>query len=145
MAEDLVQNVKSYGANGDGRRDDTRAIQSTIDACAAAGGGVVWFPVGRYKTTNPLLAHAGSIALVGTGYGSVLVPHGSFDTVVFRPDRPGKYIYGNRIVETFPLMKAKRRVDARCMRNASPSLLHVGLQGQADTMGSSLMPTIRSF
>jgi len=99
MAEDLVQNVKSYGANGDGRRDDTRAIQSTIDACAAAGGGVVWFPVGRYKTTNPLLAHAGSIALVGTGYGSVLVPHGSFDTVVFRPDRPGKYIYGNRIVD----------------------------------------------
>lgn len=37
-----------YGAAGDGRRDDRAAIQSAIDAVAAAGGGCVHFPAGTY-------------------------------------------------------------------------------------------------
>lgn len=41
-------NVKSYGAIGDGSTDDTSAIQAAIDAAAAAGGGVVYFPAGTY-------------------------------------------------------------------------------------------------
>jgi hypothetical protein len=41
-------NVKSYGAKGDNSTDDTAAIQTTIDACASAGGGVVYFPRGIY-------------------------------------------------------------------------------------------------
>lgn len=36
------------GAAGDGVTLDTRAIQAAIDRCAAAGGGVVFFPPGRY-------------------------------------------------------------------------------------------------
>lgn len=41
-------NVKAYGAVGDGATDDTTTIQSAIDACDAAGGGVVFFPRGTY-------------------------------------------------------------------------------------------------
>lgn len=37
-----------YGATGDGSTDDRAAIQLAIDACIAAGGGVVWFPKGEY-------------------------------------------------------------------------------------------------
>ena len=40
--------VKAYGAMGDGQTLDTAAIQKTIDACASAHGGVVYFPTGRF-------------------------------------------------------------------------------------------------
>lgn len=40
-----------YGAAGDGVNDDTEAIQAAFDACE---GGIVYFPAGRYKTTQKL-------------------------------------------------------------------------------------------
>ena len=46
--------VTSYGAVGDGRTDDARAIQSAIDACSAAGGGSVVFPSGKTFLSGPL-------------------------------------------------------------------------------------------
>ena len=41
-------NVKDRGAAGDGVHMDTAAIQSAFDACAAQGGGTVFFPPGTY-------------------------------------------------------------------------------------------------
>ena len=38
----------NYGAVGDGKRLDTKPLQSAIDACARAGGGTVLLPAGRY-------------------------------------------------------------------------------------------------
>jgi polygalacturonase len=40
--------VTAFGAKGDGRTLDTAAISKTIDAAAAAGGGVVYLPAGTY-------------------------------------------------------------------------------------------------
>lgn len=53
-------NVKdaTYGAVGDNSHDDTTNIQAAIDACAAAGGGTVYFPPGIYKTTAALILKA---------------------------------------------------------------------------------------
>ena len=39
--------VLDYGAIGDGTNNDTTAIQKTVDACAANGGGEVVLPGGR--------------------------------------------------------------------------------------------------
>jgi len=43
-------NVRDYGAVGDGKTMETAAITKAIDACAAAGGGTVYFPPGKYLT-----------------------------------------------------------------------------------------------
>ncbi|MGD0815272.1 MAG: glycoside hydrolase family 28 protein [Verrucomicrobiota bacterium] len=47
--------VKNYGATGDGRRMETTAINRAVDACAAKGGGTVYFPPGRYLTGTVIL------------------------------------------------------------------------------------------
>ncbi len=46
-----VVNVRDFGARGDGRHDDTTAIQKAIDASA---GGVVFLPAGTYRLSDTL-------------------------------------------------------------------------------------------
>jgi hypothetical protein len=53
--------VNSFGAKGDGKNDDTAAIQSAISAAAAAGGGAVVFSVARYFTTGTFVVPVGVI------------------------------------------------------------------------------------
>jgi polygalacturonase len=45
-----VFNITNYGAGGDGKTLNTAAIQKTINACSAAGGGTVLVPAGKFLT-----------------------------------------------------------------------------------------------
>lgn len=45
-----VYNVRDFGAAGDGVKIDSPAINAAIDAAAAKGGGVIWFPAGTYSS-----------------------------------------------------------------------------------------------
>ncbi len=49
-----VYSVKDFGADGSGARDDTAAVESALAKAAAAGGGVVFFPRGRYLLSRGL-------------------------------------------------------------------------------------------
>lgn len=60
--------VRAYGAVGDGSTDDRAAIQAAIDACSAAGGGVVFLPKGTFLIRRPLFL-ASRVTLQGSGRG----------------------------------------------------------------------------
>ncbi len=49
-AADKIIDVTTAGAVGDGTTLNTASIQKAIDDCAAAGGGTIRFPAGRYLT-----------------------------------------------------------------------------------------------
>jgi hypothetical protein len=78
---EIVFDVKAYGATGNGTTDDTVAIQATVDAAHANGGGIVKFPAGTYKiSTNPIKLYSGTtptivaysnITLQGSGSSGV--------------------------------------------------------------------------
>ena len=49
-----VYNVRDLGADGTGSIDSTEAVKEALARCAKAGGGVVYFPRGRYMVTATL-------------------------------------------------------------------------------------------
>ncbi len=60
-----VFNIKDFGATGVKRQDARPAIQKAIDACAAAGGGMVYLPPGEYTTGGLVLRSHVRIFLEG--------------------------------------------------------------------------------
>lgn len=66
--------VKAYGATGQGKADDTSAIQRAIDAATAANGGIVFFPEGTYLVNGTLHnKRADLVSLAGSGMASRLI------------------------------------------------------------------------
>jgi len=62
--------VKAFGAVGDGKTVDTPAINRCIETAAAAGGGTVFFPAGRYLCYSVRLKSKVSLNLSS---GSVII------------------------------------------------------------------------
>ena len=63
-------NIKDFGAKGDGKTVDSKAINNAIDAAAKQGGGTVYFPAGtflsysiRLKSNIALYLDQGSVLL----------------------------------------------------------------------------------
>ncbi|HEX7315542.1 MAG TPA: glycosyl hydrolase family 28-related protein [Pyrinomonadaceae bacterium] len=84
-----VTNVKAYGAKGDGKANDTAAIQSAINAVGAAGGGVVFIPRGTYKVTGLTVA-ANYVRLLGEGWATqIAMSNATGDTITFSNGRTG--------------------------------------------------------
>lgn len=63
---DGIVNVKGYGAVGDGKTDDTIAIQKAVDFAASKGGGIVFLPPGKYIITSTI-TYTDKIKLRGSG------------------------------------------------------------------------------
>ena len=56
-----IFSVEDYGAIANDTIDDLNSVESAIDAAYLAGGGVVYFPQGKYKFSNTLKLKSGII------------------------------------------------------------------------------------
>jgi pectate lyase-like protein/parallel beta helix pectate lyase-like protein len=60
--------ARDHGAVGDGRTDDTAALQAALDA-VGPGGGTVLIPAGRYGVSGTLLIRHHNVTVTGEGPG----------------------------------------------------------------------------
>ena len=63
-------NVKNYGARGDGRTDDSAAIQAALKAAKGAPDAVVYFPAGTYRYSRVI--QVDSVHVEGAGPNSTI-------------------------------------------------------------------------
>ena len=80
-----IYNVKDFGAIGDGITYDTGSIQKSIDEASAGGGGMIFFPPGKYLTRSIILKSNislyisnGAVILGSTDLNKFDVAYGSF-------------------------------------------------------------------
>lgn len=57
-------NARTFGATGEGKKDDSAAIQKALDECASKGGGTVKLPAGKYRLDGPIIVPSG-VTLAG--------------------------------------------------------------------------------
>jgi hypothetical protein len=74
-------NLLDFGAVGDGVHNDGPAFQAALDALAAAGGGTLFVPAGKYAITTPVTKNfaglASSITLKGVESLTPVIPFGT--------------------------------------------------------------------
>lgn len=78
-------NVTHYGAVGDGKTMNTAALQKTIDAASAAGGGTVLIPAGKFLTGPFTLASSINLHLARDAF--ILISNG----LTNYPSAKGRY------------------------------------------------------
>lgn len=77
-AQDMFYNVIDYGAKGDGKTNNTEAINSAIEAAANNGGGTIFFPAGDYLSYT---IHLKSNITLHLDQGAVLIGDNEKDGV----------------------------------------------------------------
>jgi polygalacturonase len=111
-----VFNVREYGARGDGQALDTAALQKAIDACAASGGGRVYFPPGRYLSGTLFLKSRVAVHLEN-----------------------GATLLGSRRLEDYPptISKTRSYTDSYTERSLifGEQIEHVTLEGRGEIDG----------
>jgi polygalacturonase len=80
--------VKSFGAKGDAKTLDTAAINKTIDAAAAAGGGTVFFSAGNYLSVS---IHLKSNIALYLDQGATIVAAETAPGVAYDPPEPNQW------------------------------------------------------
>jgi hypothetical protein len=79
---DGIFNVRDFGAKGNGIHDDTVAIQAAVNHAGSASRGTIYFPVGTYRITSPIIFGKNlNIACVGDPGAAI---SGNFDNFLLK-------------------------------------------------------------
>lgn len=78
-----IYNVMDYGAAGNGIADDTTAVGLAVAAAVAGGGGIVYFPAGRFKVSSVATANNSKLIFRGAGSDSTVIVATSATADVF--------------------------------------------------------------
>ena len=111
-----TNNVRAFGATGDGATKDTAAFQKAINVCAAANGGEVVVPAGNYLI--------GSIELK------------SYTTLRLEK---GARLLGSPDLDDYPVMKVRwegRWIDGHRALISAQDASHIGIVGSGKISGN---------
>lgn len=72
--------VTTFGARGDGSTPAEEAIEAALAAASTKGGGVIWFPPGRYLLSKKVIVQQ-QCTLLGAGWSSRDLSQGSWIVV----------------------------------------------------------------
>ncbi len=90
---------RDFGAHGDGARDDTAAIQATIDAAAAASNhAIAYLPTGRYVVRRTLRLRGQDFSVEGSGWGTTLMWRGPEGGVLLEVREPQRLTLADMMV-----------------------------------------------
>ena len=68
-----IFNVRNYGAIGDGVADDTQAIYAATGDLISSSSGILYFPKGTYRITQPIGVQGSNIDILGDGKGISII------------------------------------------------------------------------
>lgn len=125
---DAGQDVRSFGAKGDGKNDDTAAIQAAIDSLGDTGGAVI-FPAGLYKVTSTLKVPE-KVVLKGTGMRSSTVTYGGTGYAIALGSASAKsLVYGTGVSDMGVLLTNVNSNGITVQATAGAVLTNVYLEG----------------
>lgn len=111
-----------FGAKGDGRTDDTAAVQKTIDAARAYGqDALAYLPSGRYVIKNTLLVTGANYRLGGTGFRTGLMWAGAAGGTMVEVRDPQNVTLENINVGNHDVGAMNNSVDIRQTDSGAPS------------------------
>src|SRR5256714_5430990 len=124
--------LRDFGAVGDGTTDDGPALQSALDALAAAGGGTLFVPAGRYAVSTP-----GSEDFTGLA-SSITILGVESDTPAPLPDADGEDLTrGLGLVSEFYPRTGDQRAAISVGGLQSFLVNHVGFVGTPDVLNDA--------
>jgi hypothetical protein len=106
--------VHSFGAKGDGKTDDTRAIRAAI--AAAPAGGTVWFPPGTYIVSRTIVLRAGSTYRGSNPNSSVIKQADGVNLIAVLAD---EHFIGNSTVSASGIQIEDLGIDGNSQANKS--------------------------
>lgn len=102
-AENRIWNVKDFDAKGNGRDDDSAALQRAVNTVMRAGGGTVYFPEGTYRISSTL-----RITMEGDAPLTLMASPAGGVTVETMSDAEGPVLYVNHPYVTLESMAIRQ-------------------------------------
>ncbi|PYT04265.1 MAG: hypothetical protein DMF65_02500, partial [Acidobacteria bacterium] len=131
---DVTLDLRDFGAVGDGETDDGPALQGALDALAAAGGGTLFVPAGRYAISTPVSEDFTGLA------SSVTILGVESDTPAPPPDADGQTLTrGLGLVSEFYPQTGDQRAAISVGGLQSFLVEHVAFVGTPDVLNDALV------